>query len=442
MRFRLVGVGDDKAVDFGGIAGDVVLGDGVGVFPAVFVILVQTPEGVLPIAVSGHLGAFDLIAVSEQTHRHAVGADAVCVVFVRPDLLHRDLGDRRVGDGEGMVSRLLHSGAIAGHFRFLDGIGDDMSVLGGGGQIQELPLPVAFSGEGQGLFCHFSVRSQGDGDAFRALVLVAEVVPYLGDGNVHGGGQVEIGNSVPVLGHGVAVGNGTLFRPVGVGRLNLVVRSVGIGREVPPGRRPRIPVLFPHGSNALQLGLRAVQGLIEIKGHAVGADAVPIAPVIPNLRGGEARFLHVGDGGGDGLGCRYAVLLRRQNGVAVVGVEPIVPCDLFGGVLQDHVHGNGDGVPVVVLVVLDVDGVAVIVHRGGQLGAGVGGVVAVGINGEPTQRVSGGDDKIVADGVNEGDGDDGGHIQSSECFTIGVVTSVIIIIRHRITTISTCYLRK
>ena len=50
------------------------------------------------------------------------------------------------------------------------------------------------------------------------------------------------------------------------------------------------------------------------------------------------------------------------------------------------------------------------------------------VHGGPTQRVSGGDDKIVADGVNEGDGDDGGGVLGSEGLIVAVVTYVFFII--------------
>ena len=199
---NFMGVGDDVAVVSGGVTVNSDFFDGVIDGLAVLVDF-QTAEGSLPAIGLGEGSGGDINAVGQQLHGDRLGADAVLVVVVVPDLGDFDVllvdivgvGDHKSGVGAAVgrsvvgedISLNYSVGDLAGtgvHMHIGPGVGPIVAI------VQDDRIAVGLI-VGQKLNCN---RVRAD------TILIISVGPDLGDGNAGAGeGSVYAGNGECVL---------------------------------------------------------------------------------------------------------------------------------------------------------------------------------------------------------------------------------------------------
>ena len=285
----LVGVGDIHAVDGGGVAFHLALGDGVVDFNAMIAILGQLGEAPGPAVFLGDFDGLNDLFVSQQVDGDGLGTLAVLVVTVLPGLgaVEADrYGIVAVGDGHKAVRVSGDFGGIAAHLILGNGIGDQLAVLI---LIQagEAPGPVVGGGDGgsqagglDGAILAYLLH-QVDGDAFRTeTILVIVVVPGLLTGDAGLARCVGVGHV-----HTAVLG-GVVFHSRlahGVGDL----LAVGILGQVLEGPGPA--VFLGHSDGSAHLRAAGQQGDRD----ALGALAVLVVFIVPGLGAAHSDVLNL-----------------------------------------------------------------------------------------------------------------------------------------------------
>ena len=327
-------------------------------------VLVEVGEAPLPAILGGSGGVLEGFAVLQQVDGDALGTQAVLIVGILPFLgaVDSNLLDL-VGVGDVVVN---HTGGVAGHRIFGDGVHDRLADLARlvHRQVLEAPHPAVFGGHGGRIDFHI-ISQQTHGDALGALaILVVVVLPglgalHLGGVDVVGVGHDIAGSSVAGHGHFVVVRHFCFFH--GILDLSTLAELVKVLEGVGP-------VVVGVQFNRLVGSLAISQ---QVDGHARGALVVLVALVVPDL--GHRHFglfdlVGVGDvvavhGGGvdihqilaqhflNAVGNFLTISMGRQVGEAVLplglGVHSLGFLHLT---VSQQVHGDGSR-PLAVLVV-------------------------------------------------------------------------------------------
>ena len=417
-----VGVGDGKAVDLGGVASHLILGDGVHDLLAVR-ILGQLGEGVRPDAIStgsnGNLLALNRLAVSQQLHGDEVRTQAILILAVHPLLGHSGrgfLGIAGVGHGHGrngvrIVPGHVHIGhVIAGHTDLFDGVVDQTAALVLV-EVGEAELPVALHvGSRIGAVNLRAISQQVHGDADRTLaILVIRIVPHLGAVDADLLDVVLVGDVEAIDGRGVA-SHRALFD--GVLDQSTVVAILGQAGEAV---RPLALVI---GCNGSHLVCQSHAVSLQLHGDAAGALAILVVVVVPGLGAGDNSGLgSMGVGHGKASSsvaaddARVALNLNFLDGVrdrgtlivlvqAFEGGSPFVASIQHNGLARllatsQQVDGHAAGaLAILVVVILPLLGHG---HRGLLGNVSVGHVVAAlgDLGGVASHR-------LLGDGVDDG----------------------------------------
>ena len=348
-------VGDGQAVDGGGVAlGNLGLLHGVDDGLAVLVDL-EALEGVGPVG-SGQLCGGDHSAVGQQVDGDGAGTDAVLVVLVIPllgdgDVLAVDLvgvgqSDLGVLEGDG-------GGVILVLGQLLDGVHMDLA-LGLDDQVIGLAVPgvapAVLGIQDNGLTDGALALHQLDGDLGGTdAVLVALVVPDLGDGDILAGQLgLDAGNREGILlavdvQVGLVVG-GVVIALNEALELGIEGHAVGVSINIVGG------VAFSLGGNVAQLPGVVVAVLVEaVAGTAgdtdVGCHGVGDSPALAAQT--------VSDGLGDGA----------EGSVQLIGVVGVVGTAGGGDAVTQEVADGGAAAVGDIIGNAEADGV--------QIGTGV-----------------------------------------------------------------------
>jgi len=335
-------------------------------------VLGQVVPGVSPgvIGVQGNGIAF-VVAIGQQLHNHAVGADVVAVVVVIPGLGHSHiglLGHVSVGNG-GDSANLFAAleGITRGQLFFFPSVAD-LNAIGILGQVLHLGSPMVTLVQGHDMFSCLAVSLQRHIQAGGTdVIAVAVIVPDLDHSGFGLFGRVAVGQGgdSAVLGsiaQAVTLGH-VAFRP-GVGDL----AAVGILGQILNSSAPVVGLVQGHniaGSHA-----------IGVQGHrqALRTLAILVVGVVPNLlHGGNGLF--GGMGVGDGSQCTAFNGSRLIASLGIISRHSLAP-----GVGDFHTIGilgqvlNGSS-PLVLLVQHNLGAVGEL-HRqaGGALAILVGGI--------------------------------------------------------------------
>ena len=381
-----VGVSDVVAVDLGGVALDSLLLDGVVDEGAVILELGQIGKGPCPV-IAGDLLRVDNLAVLQQIDGDGIGTGTVLVIVVVPGLGTGNgdgFGLMGVDDGVANALVALDDGHITGNVQLLDGVGDDLAVCVLV-QLGERAGPVVAVVQNQRLAGILAIGQQLDGDILGAeAVLVAVVLPGLGDGDGGLLGSMGVDDVEAVVGGGVI-----LDRLLDHGVLNgLALLILG---QIVEGPGPAIVSGDDLGVDDLAIG-----GQMDGDGLRTGAILVKV--VVPGLGTGNvhsfdlvgvgdgvALGLGAGDGGGvaahgdllDGVGDLLTGLVHIQTGEGAGPAVAVVQNQSLAGIHAVSEQLDGDVVGTdAILVALIVPGLG---HGDGGLvgGMGVGDVVAV-----------------------------------------------------------------
>ena len=298
-RIGSMRIGNDIAVDGGGVVGYIILADGVDNFLAIRE-LGQTSKGVLPVAVcfsissgNGRRLVRQLNIIGIQPHDDAGRTHAILVVRIVPDLghFHRSLF-RLVGVGDNdlaICTSRLGRRVASRHANFISRPNDGRGAVIVLGQILEGMAPsIARAGQHIGFTVRNSILVELHSNAARTdAILVAVVFPHLLHGDFRGLGRIGVGQG----GHGarltgvaqrVAVGQTSRVFLPGVGDRT----AIGIHRKILNGSSPVITLAQSNGRNSS----RAVG---QSDSQALRTDGILIFIVVPLLDHGSFRGVGV-----------------------------------------------------------------------------------------------------------------------------------------------------